>query len=260
MMSLRPKDDPMSTAQLISSVRPEVRAGGIARDDGEIHFFVRVNALLADDMTVVDYGCGRGAVFDSGEFVFRERLAKLQGKVRKVIGIDVDETIFEHPYLDERHLLAPTAPLPVDNKSIDLIVAHWVLEHISDPEHTVREFWRILKPRGWLIARTLHRWSYVGLAAQIVPDRLQFSLLRVIKPGILEKDKFPTAYKLNSFGALRRHFPSDRWRNYSYGLNVTPRYHFNNRLVFRTMSALQHVLWPKTDLIILVQKRTGADV
>jgi hypothetical protein len=47
---------------VIADLRAEDPAGGILRNDGEINFFVRAKAL-----------------------------AKLQGKAKKVIGIDIDE-------------------------------------------------------------------------------------------------------------------------------------------------------------------------
>ena len=163
---------------ILAKVRPEVAAGGILRDDGEIHFYVRVNALLRPDMTVLDYGAGRGAVFSSDEFALRENLAKLQGKVRKVIGVDVDDGVLQHPYLDEKYVMKINTPIPVADKSIDLIIAHWVFEHVENPAQLAHEFCRILRPSGWICARTPHRWSYVGLAACLIPQRIQVALLR----------------------------------------------------------------------------------
>lgn len=239
----------------VASARPEVVAGGIARDDGEIHFFVRANALLRSDMTVLDFGCGRGAIFNSGEWMLREQLAKLQGKVKKVIGVDVDKSVFEHPFLDERYVLGENEPLPIEAETVDLVVAHWVFEHVTNPAELASEFFRILKTGGWICARTPHRWSYVGFAARVVANRFQTTLLRRIRPGMEEKDKFPTAYKLNSYRQLERYFPKDKWLHVSYGVNSTPRYHFGNRVMFLIISAVQHVLWPKTDLLVLLRKR-----
>jgi SAM-dependent methyltransferase len=238
-----------------ADVRPEVVAGGIVRDDGEIEFHVRVNALLQPEMTVLDYGAGRGAIFFSNEILLRERLAKLQGKVRRVIGVDVDDGILQHPFLDEKHVVGVNAPIPVTDQSIDLIVAHWVFEHVENPSQLATEFFRVLKPGGWICARTPHRWSYVGIATCLLPPAIQPMLLRWIKPGFPEEDKFPTAYKLNSFGALRKYFPDAKWLNCSYGMNSAPRYHFENRWIFKLLSAYQSVAWPKTDLLVLIQKR-----
>jgi SAM-dependent methyltransferase len=242
-------------AAIMVDVRPEVVAGGIVRDDGEIEFHVRVNALLQPEMIVLDYGAGRGAVFLSNETQLREGLAKLQGKVRRVIGVDVDEGILQHPYLDEKHVVDVNAPIPVADESIDLIVAHWVFEHVENPSQLATEFFRVLKPGGWICARTPHRWSYVGIATSFLPHGIQGELLKWIKPGFPAEDKFPTVYRLNSFRALRKWFPDSAWFNCSYGMNSVPRYHFENRWMFKILSAYQSVAWPKTDLMVLIQKR-----
>jgi hypothetical protein len=64
-----------------------MEAGGFASDHGRIHFFTRVNALIAPRMTVVDFGAGRGAAFHSQDryAAFCQSLAKLQGKVERVM-------------------------------------------------------------------------------------------------------------------------------------------------------------------------------
>jgi SAM-dependent methyltransferase len=240
---------------IISDVRPEVAAGGIVRDDGEIYYYIRVNALLRPDMTVLDYGAGRGAVFSSNQFALRESLAKLQGKVRKVIGVDVDHGVLDHPYLDEKYLLEVDAPIPVTDESIDLITAHWVFEHIENPTQLAREFFRVLRPGGWICARTPHRWSYVGIAARLMPYGVQVALLQRIKPAFGGQDKFPTVYRLNSLYALNKYFPNSRWFNCSYGMNSTPRYHFDNRWLFYVLSAYHVIAWPKGDIMVLLQKR-----
>lgn len=246
---------PNGATSIMADVRPEAVAGGIIRDDGEIEFHVRVNALLHPDMTVLDYGAGRGAVFFSNKSQLREKLAKLQGKVRKVIGVDVDDGVFEHPFLDEKHLIEVNAPIPVADQSIDLIVAHWVFEHVENPPQLAAEFFRVLKPGGWICARTPHRWSYVGIATCLLPEGIQRVLLRWIKPTFEAADKFPTVYRLNSFRALRKSFPDSQWFDCSYGVNSAPRYYFNSRWIFRMLSAYQSVAWPKTDLMVLIQKR-----
>jgi hypothetical protein len=65
-------------ADPIPRLCPEVRAGGFTRYDHRIIFFARVNALLRDDMTVLDFGAGRGiwAEIESG---FELQLTTLRG-------------------------------------------------------------------------------------------------------------------------------------------------------------------------------------
>ncbi len=44
--------------QIMASWFPEVGAGGFTSLDGTIEFYTRINALLASDMTVLDFGGG----------------------------------------------------------------------------------------------------------------------------------------------------------------------------------------------------------
>jgi SAM-dependent methyltransferase len=239
------------------TLRPEIAAGGFTRDNGGIQFFTRVNALLRPDATVLDLGAGRGTVFQAGHDGYYERLVRLQGKVARVVGIDVDQGILDHPYLDERHVVDPRAGFPLAPESIDLVVADWVLEHVADPPHLVAEIGRVLKPGGWFCARTPNRWGYVGIGTRLVPNALHRTLLRRLWPGRHEIDVFPTCYRLNSMAQLARHFPAAGWENCSYTFNPTPKYAGRSGLLFRLVGAWQALMpdWLKTDLMVFLRKR-----
>ena len=68
---------------------PECCFGGFTRIDGTVAFFTRVNALLQRDYVVVDVGCGRGEYVEDTN-AYRKNLRILKGKVRRVVGIDID--------------------------------------------------------------------------------------------------------------------------------------------------------------------------
>lgn len=240
----------------LATVRPEVGAGGFARDDPSVDFFLRINALLEPEMTVVDLGAGRGRSL-LGEDIITRRLRRFQGKVRKVIGIDVDDAIAEHPYLDERHVVKVGAPYPLGSESVDLIVCDWVLEHVTDPQSFVREIQRVLKPGGWFCARTPNRWGYVGIAVNLVPNKLHTGVLSRVWPEREAADVFPTAYKMNTRAAIRRNFPETQWENYSYFDNATPKYHGNSSTLFTLIGFCQNIApsLMKTDMIIFLRKK-----
>jgi SAM-dependent methyltransferase len=238
---------------VLASFRPEAVAGGLLRDDVEVHFYTRLNALLLPEMTVLDYGAGRGVAFLDGGSSFLQRLIKLQGKVRRVIGVDIDDSIFEHPFLDERYIVEENAGLPLGDETVDLITAHWVFEHIRDPARLADEFYRILRPGGWICALTPHRWGYVGLAACIVPNKAHKAALR-INNG---KDRFDTFYRMNSRSKLKKYFCKTKWLNYSYTRNSTPRYWLENRAAFALICGYQAISWLGTDLVVLLQKKTS---
>jgi SAM-dependent methyltransferase len=244
---------------VISKWRPEIAAGGFARDHGGIHFFTRVNALLSPHMTVLDFGAGRGTVFhhDSIHSNFYQDLVRMQGKVNRVIGVDVDRGINEHPFLDERHIVATDEQLPLPDGSIDLVVSDWVFEHIGDPGHFSTEMWRILRTGGWLCARTVNRWGYVGIGARLIPNTAHKSFLKKLWPERFEVDVFPTTYRLNSLSDLRKFFPAVRWESYSYLNNITPKYFGKSGALFYLISLYQKFV-PycfSTDLLVFLRKR-----
>lgn len=242
---------------LISAVRSERSAGGFTRDDGNVQFYTRVNALLSSNMTILDYGAGRGRQFDIPDPGYAETLQKFQGKVAKVVGIDVHEEIHKHPYLDERHVVAPGSSLPLAAHSVDLVIADWVLEHLEDPSQFASEMERVVRPGGWVCARTVNRWGYVGVGARLLPNSVHGSLVRKLIPVARTDDVFPVFYRANSLGDTRRWFSSKRWENFSYLANTTPRYFGNSKMLFRAIELYQKLApYPlATDLFVFLKRK-----
>lgn len=56
-----------------------------------------------------------------------------------------------HPLLNLRAMLCKAEKIPLPSSSADYIVANAILEHIADEEVTIKEWFRILKPRGRMI-------------------------------------------------------------------------------------------------------------
>jgi len=139
---------------------PETAAGGYSRVDGTVEFYGRVNALLQPHMTVLDFGAGRGAGIQDDLVPYRRSLRTLKGKCKRVIGVDVDDAVVGNPGLDESYVIEPGGRIPLENESVELIVSDATFEHITDPSPVTKELDRVLKPGGWLCARTPNRWGY----------------------------------------------------------------------------------------------------
>jgi SAM-dependent methyltransferase len=234
----------------------EIRAGGFSRLDGTVQFYLRVNALLSPDMTVVDLGAGRGAVSDDRKG-FRRDLATLKGKVREVIGVDLDPAVLDNPIVDKA-LVYDGLEIPLADNSADLVVSDHTFEHVTDPTTFSQEVGRILKPGGWLCARTPYHLSAVAAVSSVVPNRFHSAMLTAIQPRRKSFDVFPTAYKLNSFARLNRYFPASRWENASYTWSPEPAYHFDNRFLFGFMLALDAIKRPLLGgevLLVFLRKR-----
>jgi SAM-dependent methyltransferase len=202
---------------------PELGAGGFSHVDGTVQFYARINALIAPDHTVVDLGAGRGGFLED-PVIYRRELRRLQGKVRRVIGLDVDPAVLANPGVDEAHVLEPNGRFPLPDHSVDLLVSDFTFEHIDAPEHIAAEIGRVLRPGGWLCARTPNKWGYIGLGARIVPNRLHNTALRRLQPAKQERDTFPTRYRMNTVADLRRLFPEDSYEHYTYAADSEPAY------------------------------------
>lgn len=210
---------------------PESAFGGFTDMDGTVIFYARINALLEPSFVVLDFGCGRGARRDD-EVRLRRELCILRGKVRKVIGLDVDEAAAENPFVDEFNLLTG-ARWPIADGSIDLIVSDSVLEHIERPEVFFSECRRTIRPGGYLCLRTPNKWSYVGLASRLVPNRFHSKVLTSVQDDRKEEDVFPTFYACNSVSRIRRALREHGFDGVVYGFESEPSYLSFSRLAFR---------------------------
>jgi SAM-dependent methyltransferase len=247
---------PTATNAALAGLYPEIGAGGYTRFDGNIEFYGRINALLRDDMHVLDLGAGRGRQLQTASPMARS-LLRLQGKVARLSGIDVDAAVLANPGLDDAQVYDGKR-IPFGDATIDLVFSDWVLEHVENAALFAGEIDRVLKPGGWFCARTPNSLSFVAIASRLVPNRLHASVLQRVQKGRRRsEDVFPTYYRLNTPRKVRRHFPPDRWLDCSYGYSSEPAYHFNKSAIVRLMASAQYLKKPLAaeNLFVFVQKR-----
>jgi SAM-dependent methyltransferase len=243
----------------VSALYPEVAAGGFTRLDGTVEFYTRVNALIDEDSRILDFGAGRGWWEHETVPVTHHRLRRFRGRVKEVVGVDVDDAILDNPGLDSAHIIAlDPLVLPLPDGHFDLVLADYVLEHVAqeDVKTVVDEIGRVLKPGGWFVARTPNKWGLIGLGARVVPNRLHTRVLAYLQPGRKAEDVFPTRYAMNTKRALRRHFPEPSWHVYAYGWNSEPRYVGTSKLAWRVAGFLDRITPPALagTLMIFIQK------
>lgn len=217
---------------------PETLAGGFSSVDGTVQFYQRINALLKKDMVVVDLGAGRGAADDTDSCDYRLTLRSLKGKCKLLIGIDVDNAVLTNPTIDEGRIIGEDGMFPLQDSSVDLIVSDAVFEHINEVKVFQSEIDRVLRPGGWLCARTPNRWGYIGLGTNLVPNRLHTTLLKSLQPNRKEIDVFPTCYRLNTRKAIKQAFPEDKWVLTIYSWNAEPAYFGNSKIAWFLMKII----------------------
>ncbi len=102
----------------------------------------------ADDLVVLDYGCGPGNdIVGFGT----------QNRPRQLVALDISDVALQLAArraalhnIDARfeQISETSVTLPLENESIDLIHSAGVLHHTIDPLPILREFLRVLKPTG----------------------------------------------------------------------------------------------------------------
>lgn len=193
-------------------------------------------------MTVLDFGAGRGQLSEDLN-QFRRNFTDLRGRAAEVIGVDVDPVVLSNPTVN-RAMVYDGKTLPLPDQSIDLIVSHWVLEHLDQPVTFAQEVGRILRPGGWLCAVTPNLFALSSLATLMTPNRLHASVLRAAQPGRKAEDVFPARFRINTLATINRLFPKQAWLNCSYTWSSEPAYHFHNRFIFGLLLAYQAIKRP----------------
>lgn len=132
----------------------EVEAERMARYEAMFQWRDGHEALIAPagigpGQVVVDYGCGPGGL--------ALELARRVGERGRVIGLDINPDFLTRTRalaaaqgLDERidTLALAGERIPLEDSSADRIVCKNVLEYVPDPERTIAEFHRVLRPGG----------------------------------------------------------------------------------------------------------------
>jgi ubiquinone/menaquinone biosynthesis C-methylase UbiE len=210
------------------AMRPDWRSSG-----DQLEALVR--SKLTPDSRVLDLGCGRGGVV---ELFWRE--------VKLAAGLDPDS-----PSLSGHR--APGMPvirgvgetLPFTDESFDLIVCLWVLEHLKEPQRTLREVSRVLRPGGHFIFVTPNLRNPVMLLNRI--GKTLPALQRRMVPklyGRVEADTFPVQYRVNTVSAIRQQAESAGLQVAELRVVADPTYLALNGFLFKA-SVWSERLMPK---------------
>jgi SAM-dependent methyltransferase len=225
----------------LDRIHPERGVAGFTKSDGTVLFYNFVKAAICrvDARRVLDFGAGRGGPFHT-PIRWRRELRDLRQFGAEVWAADVDPVVATHPASHHQVVLEIGKPLPFDDEFFDVIVSDFTFEHIDDPDQVAPELLRVLKPGGFICARTANRHGYIKLAASLVPNRLHVKALGRIQPHRDEKDVFPTVYKMNTVSQIRTLFPGCElhW----YRDSADPAYFFNSGLLYRLFRFVHWVL------------------
>jgi SAM-dependent methyltransferase len=161
--------------------------------DGTTEFHAMCAAHIPSGAAILEVGAGSSNP-TSRYLASRGRLS----------GLDIDPAVRSNESLTEARVL-DTQRFPFADASFDACVSNYVLEHIADPGAHLSEVCRTLKPGGVYLFRTPNRYHYVSVVSRLTPHWFHEAVAnRLRNLGEDARDPYPTYYRLNSRGAIRR--------------------------------------------------------
>jgi|ERR1700687_914106 len=183
-------------AQIIQRYHPTYRSPKLAYQDV-------LDEQVKADTVWLEIGCGRRICADD------DLNRALPRRARLAVGCDRDSHLSRHSSI--KHLvLCDAAALPFRNGTFTLVTASMVLEHLEKPEEVFSEVARVSHPGGAFVIFTPNRFNYAMLVATVTPYRFH-ALFKKLTEYLARRqwrdvsdDVFPTWYRANSAGRLRR--------------------------------------------------------
>lgn len=148
--------------------------------------------LLWPGMSLLDVGCGRA-------FPMAEKWLSTGARVCGIDPVADSSAVFKGAEVIE----GGSEEMPFRDQEFDVITSRAVLEHLEKPAKVFQEFHRVLKGGGRAVLLTPSKHDYVSVAARLIPNRFHAKVVRATE-GRDETDTFPTFYRANSHGQLRR--------------------------------------------------------
>ena len=224
--------------------------------DGTVYFYKNILKYVSTDLKVLDIGAGRGAWLedhDKNRLKFRD----LRGKVSKIVGLDISQSIKDNKYLDEA-IIYDGNKFPFGEGTFDIIICDFVLEHISAVETFSSEIFRVLKENGKFFARTPHKFNYASLLSSLFGKiKIDQSILKFAQPNKKIIDSFKTNYKINTINEILDIFPTNKFKVDHEIIVGKPAYFFDNIYLYKFFYII-HLFFPKifvgTILISLTKK------
>jgi SAM-dependent methyltransferase len=159
------------------------------------HRMVAVHATADSIVLDVGAGCGR-----------QDYAGRLKPIVGHLVGVDPSPRILTNHWLDERFQSTLEGFAPTHRHQFDIVVACYVVEHISSPMRFLVAMHECLKPGGSAFILTPNMFHYFGASA-FIARRLhidEWVVRRIRDHAALDDYHFRLQYRMNSRGRLTR--------------------------------------------------------
>lgn len=130
------------------------------------------------------------------------RQRELVSSVQMLVGMDVDDALYEHPLLTHR-VKGLGDPMPFRSGSFGLVTANMVIEHVQHPHQFLMEIQRILQPGGRFLFHTTNFHNVLSFIGHFMPDGIKKRMIWALEKRKAE-DIFPTRFELNTVARIRK--------------------------------------------------------
>lgn len=178
-----------------------------------LHQMVAAHATA--DSIVLDVGAGCGQ---------QDYAGRLKPIVGHMVGVDPSPRILANHRLDERFQSTLEEFAPTHRHHFDVIVASYVVEHVSSPTRFLVAMRECLKPGGSAFILTPNMFHYFGASA-FVARRLhidEWVVRRIRDHATLDDHHFRLQYRMNSRGRLTRFARRAGFRTFEFSMLDEP--------------------------------------
>jgi SAM-dependent methyltransferase len=160
--------------------------------DGTTQFHRLLTAEISPGSSILEIGAGP-----------TNETTSYLSTLGSVVGVDITHEIDSNMALSETHVY-DGIHLPFPDRTFDVCVSNWVIEHVRDPLTHFSEVARILKRGGAYCFRTPNRWHYFSFGSRLVPFSLHLRIANKLRGLPAEAhDPYPTHYRANTFTHIR---------------------------------------------------------
>lgn len=162
-----------------------------------------LHELVGSRTTWLDIGCGKRICADD------DLNRDLPRRAYLTVGCDRDAQLTRHSSIKNR-VLCDAVALPFRDGVFNLVTMSMVAEHLQEPQGVFAEVQRVSQAGGRFVVFTPNRFNYAMVVAALTPYRFHLfwkKLMRYVARREwrdFDDDVFPTWYRANSAGVLRR--------------------------------------------------------
>jgi SAM-dependent methyltransferase len=165
----------------------------------QVHYGRFLRERIPADGRWLEIGCGRQVV-PTYAVPIQEQKDWIGEK--RLIGIDVDEAIWDHPLLHDR-VIGLGGCLPFQPGTMSFASCNMVMEHVDDPDQFLGDVYRVLQPGGRFVFHTPNVRYYLVYIAGLMPDSWKDRIVWVLEKRA-SADRFHTFYRINTEADIRR--------------------------------------------------------